>query len=635
MGKRKKNRNTGIKRNKPFIKRMKKSLLFEVSVVLLMFALLIGRILYIIDEYSDQYSKKVLAQQTYVSNPILYKRGEIKDRNGTSLAVSVEVFDVIISPKTILEEENAADKDYTLDAINQFFGISRDIIISGIEENPESQYLQVNRIKALPEEQVPNVKGLTEEQVAPFNEYVAAAKKASSEAGKDTHVNKVVGVWVEKRYARNYPLGNSACDVVGFTLGEHGERGIEQYYDEQLVGTIGREYGYFDSELNLKRTIKPATDGNNVISCIDANVQGIVEGKIQNFMNTTGAKKVQVLLMNPNNGEILTMASNKQYDLNNPTKIPDDYDFETLVDDPRVDVTKFGQSESRNYYWLNFGIGITYEPGSTFKPFTVAAALDEGVINQETVYQCNGVMTVANRQIGCANRIVHGAVTPRTALMQSCNCTLLQIGAGLGRTQFYKYVKNFNFGSSTGIDLYSEQKGVIHEENKLNVVELATSSFGQTQNVTAVQMITAFNSLINGGYYYQPHLVKEIQSPSGSLIYKNRGNVLRQTVTKQTSDFIRMALKDTVLDGTAKPAAIEGYDIGGKTGTAEKGKRDEKKYIVSFIGFAPTENPQVSIYVVIDEPAVEDQAHSTYATELAHDILKDVLPFLGVYQETN
>ena len=631
-----------VRRKRRLTRGMRAGAAIVFVIMLLAFVVLVVRLVYILDVKSDKYSKRVLSQQTYVSNEILCKRGDIFDRNGTAMAVSTEVYDLVISPAEILgnvgnttdnskkntekarkeQAKKDADKEYTLQALVNFFGVDRSIIEADINNKPESRYMRLD-----------DKKGLTKEETTAFEEYKKASEEANKKSSEDIYNPKIVGVWFEKRYARKYPLSEVGCDVIGFELNEHGERGIEQYYDDELTGTSGREYGYFDAELNLQRTVKPPIDGNNIISSIDSNVQGIVEKKIRKFMKKIGAKKVQVIMMNPDNGEVLAMASNKTYDLNKPKEIPKDFDFTNVVDDENKDITKMDESELRNYYWLNYGIGVTYEPGSTFKPFVVAAALDESTSNENSTYVCNGKMQVSNYEIGCANRTVHGIVTPRLALMKSCNCALMQIGAGLGRTQFYKYVKDYGFGNYTGIDLRNEQVGIIHKEDALNVVELATSSFGQTQNVTAIQMISAFCSLINGGYYYQPHVVKEIQSPTGSTVYKNRGNVLRQTVTKQTSDFIKEALRDTVTDGTATPAAITGYDIGGKTGTAEKGKRTEKKYIVSFIGFAPTTNPQVAVYVVIDEPSVDDQAHSTYATEFAHDILKETLPFLGVRRD--
>ena len=607
---------------KPFTLKMKKGLVAVIFIIFAALIFLLFRIYFIIEHDSERYSRNVLAQQTYVSNPLLYKRGDIKDRNGTALAVSFKVYDLVISPKTILEgtssksektseeqEKDEKNKEYTIQSLCSEFGLSRDTLLGDIGKKSSSQYLVIQECK-----------GLTEEQITPF-------KDKMQEASEDSDSPDIVGVWFEERYARNYPLGSCGCDVIGFVSGDNGTTGIEAYYNDDLTGSYGREYGYYDSELNLQRTVKPAIDGNNIVATIDANVQQIIEKKIADLDESMGADNIAVIIMDPNNGEVLAMAHNKTFDLNDPMNLSlyfPDLDVSSLTEEEIAD--------KRMELWRNFCIANTYEPGSTFKPFTVAAALDERSTNPGIVYTCNATMQVGGYTIGCANRIVHGAVTPKKALMQSCNCALMQIVAGLGRTQFHRYMDTYGFGKKTGIDLIGEENGIIHSEDSLNVVELATSSFGQTQNVTMMQMLSAFCSLINGGSYYQPHVVKEIQNASGSVVKENTGNVLRQTVTEETSAFIRDALKDTVKEGTATPAAVEGYDIGGKTGTAEKRPIEDRNYIVSFMGFAPTDNPKMAIYVLIDKPHVDDQAHSTYATEFAHSILEDVLPFLGVHK---
>ncbi len=589
---------------------MKKTLVAVMFIIAALFIGLIVRIFFIIEEDSDRYKKRVLSQQTYVSNDILYKRGEIRDRNGTVLAVSVKVYDLIISPKDILKDSE--DGEFTLQTLVNCFGLDYAELTALVNGNPESQYKIIQ-----------DKKGLTEEEIKPFEEAKEAAKEAENSPG-------ITGVWFEERYARKYPLSDVGAPIIGFADGDFGNNGIENYYNKELTGSYGREYGYFDAELNLQRTIKPAVDGNNIISTIDANVQRIVENQIKKQMETLGAKHIAVMVMDPNNGEILAMSSETTYDLNNPRELKGFYpesEINAMSDQDKV--------EAYNSIWANFCTTYTYEPGSTFKPFIVAAALDEGTTTPNTVYTCNGVMQVSDYQIGCANRLVHEAVTPKKALMESCNVSLMQIAAGLGRTQFYRYMNLYGFGSKTGIDLDREERGIIHQESGLNTVELATSSFGQTQNVTMVQMLSAFSSLINGGNYYAPHVVKEITNSQNATVKKNKGELVRHTISEHTSGLIRDYLKATVMDGTATPAQVPGYDIGGKTGTAEKHGVDvEDDYIVSFIGFAPTNNPKISIYVIIDEPAVEDQAHSTYATEFASKIMSKILPFLSVYPDS-
>ncbi len=569
----------------------------------------------------------MLSQQTYVSSNILYKRGEIRDRNGTVLAVSIKVYDLVISPKDITGESDSsvsseqaeANMDFTLQTLVSCFGLDRGELEQIISENPESQYRVIS-----------SKKGMTQDEIQSFLD----AQESAKESAKDNkEAPQIKGVWFEERYARKYPLGHIACNVVGFTdrNGEVGTTGIENVYDDELTGSYGREYGYFDAELNLQRTIIPAVDGNNIVSTIDANVQRIVENQIKKLMTDMGAQNVAVMIMDPNNGEVIAMASDKYYDLNDPWDLTALYSEEEIAQ-----MSEKEQSDARSSLWINFCVNHTYEPGSTFKPFIVAAALDEGTTNPNMVYTCNGKMQVSDYEIGCANRVAHGAVTPKTALMESCNVSLMQIAAQLGRTQFYRYMKLYGFGSKTGIDLEGEETGIIHSEDGLNTVELATSSFGQTQNVTMVQMLSAFCSLINGGYYYEPHVVKEIINEQNAVVQRNTGDVVKNTITANTSGLIREYLKATVESGTATPAQVKGYDIGGKTGTAEKhGENQEGNYIVSFMGFAPTDDPQMAIYVLIDQPAVEDQSHSAYATEFAAKIMNKVLPFLEVYKDSS
>ena len=356
-------------------------------------------------------------------------------------------------------------------------------------------------------------------------------------------------------------------------------------------------------------------------------MQQILEQQIAKFQSDgVGAKNVSVMLMNPKNGEILAMASQNRFNLNDPQSLSEMY-TEQQISAMSDEEKKTAQLEM----WSNFCISYGYEPGSTFKPFTIAAAMDENIINENSTFQCNGYMNVADRKIHCSNRSGHGTLDLRHSLMQSCNAALMSIGMDLGRDKFYKYVQLYGFGQRTGIDLPGETSGLIHSLDKLNTVELATSSFGQTQTVTMVQMLSAFSSLINGGNYYQPHIVKEIQNSDGDVVETIDPVIVKKTTTADTSEKMKSFLLSTVEEGTAAPAQVKGYEIGGKTGTAEKSSRDKKNYIVSFIGCTPASDPDVAIYVVIEEPHVKDQAHSTYATEFASKIMKKVLPFLGQY----
>lgn len=554
----------------------------------------------------NRFRKAALAQQSYTNSVLNFQRGAIKDRNGTTMAVSLRRYKLILEPRTLNNNDNMHVR--TVDALASSFDISRDKLEEIISSKPNSMY-----------EHVDDMKELTDEQVDAFRE-------------KMSQDELIDGLWFEETYSRSYPLNSVGCNIIGFMgADDRGTYGIEESYNDELNGTTGREYGYFDSNMNLQRTIKNAKDGNDLTLTIDAHVQEVVEQQIQWFQKKSGAgpaKHVGVMLMNPNNGEIIAMASESTFDLNEPRTL------KSMYSQKKIDkMSEDEQKEALMTMWSNFCIGSAYEPGSTFKPFTIAAALDEALINEDFSVDCTGVKKVADSEIHCANRSGHGFLNLQHILMESCNVGLMEIGAKLGREKFSKYTKLYGFGQRTGIDLPGETSGLIHPKEQLNPVELATSSFGQTQTVTMVQMMSAFCSLINGGKYYQPHLVKEIRTSDGDPVKKVEPTVVKDTTSEDTSEKLKKFLKATVEDGTAQPAKVVGYSIGGKTGTAEKRPLALKNYLVSFIGAVPIEDPQVAIYVIVDEPNVEDQAHSTFATTFASRILKKVLPFLGIYAD--
>ncbi len=591
------------RRPKVFTGEMKKTLFIFLVFVFILFVALLVKIYQINRDRGDDYKKKVLSQQSYTNAVLNFQRGSIKDRNNTILAHSVRKFNLIIEPRTFLNEPEI--KEETLSKIAQYFAFDISVIDKIISEHPQSMYQHVDGLKELTEDQI---KGFREEQKE----------------------NKLIGgVWFEETYTRAYPLKTIGCNIVGFTSSDNqGTYGIEGTYNDKLNGKTGREYGYFDADMDFQRTVKKATNGNSVILTIDANVQRVIENQIRKYNKNVGAENIAVMVMNPNNGEVLAMASQNTYDLNDPQDLSHMYTEEEIAA-----MDQKTKSEKLLSMWSNYCVASAYEPGSTYKPFTVAAALDEGLIKASDYFGCAGAMEVAGVRIHCSVRSGHGNLSLQESMMNSCNSALMQIGAKLERTRFSKYNKIFGFGQKTGIDLPGETAGLIHTEEQLNPVELATSSFGQTQTVTMVQMLSGFCSLINGGNYYQPHIVKEIQNENGAVIETVDPIVVKKTVSASTSKTIRQQMKATVEEGTASPAQVKGYSIGGKTGTAEKRPVTDRNYLVSFIGCVPAENPQAAIYVIIDQPHVEDQAHSTYATEFASKIMKKILPFLGLYAE--
>ncbi len=595
------------RRGKPkrFNRKMCITVFLVFCVCLFTFGVLLFKIYRINSKDGDRYRKEALSQQSYTNTVLNYQRGDVKDRNNTTLAVSVRKYDLVLEPRTLGKDEKK--KQATVDAIAKTFGVAASVVEEVIQKKPNSMYEHIDSLKELPAKKVDKFK-------------------------KQIKKERLEGVWFEEVYKRNYPLKTIGASIIGFmNSNNQGTYGVEEQYNSVLNGTTGREYGYFDSNMNLQRTIKEAKDGNSVVLTIDANVQKIIEDEIADFQkNGTGAKTIAMMVMNPKNGEILAMASNSTFDLNDPQNLASMYSEQKIAA-----MTDKEKNENLLSMWSNFCVGSAYEPGSTFKPFTIAAALDENIISGKSTFQCNGVKKVADREIHCSNRNGHGMLDLRHALMESCNAALVDIGLGLGRNKFSKYNKLYGFGQRTGVDLPGETSGLIHTKEELNPVELATSSFGQTQTVTMVQMLSGFSSLINGGNYYQPHLVKEIQNSNGDVVKTIDPVVVKRTTSEDTSSKLRSYLKSTVEEGTAAPAQVKGYSIGGKTGTAEKRPVSAKKYLVSFIGCEPAEDPEVAYYVIIDEPHVKDQAHSTYATEFSSKVMKRVLPFLGQYASSS
>ena len=566
MNTRMRHRRMQRKKPKRFTRGMKFGLLWVLGVCFLLFCGLLYNICRYNWDKGDDYKKKVLAQQSYTNAVLDYRRGAIKDRNDTVLAQSIRKF-LIIEPRSLATKEDI--KKETLTQIAAYFAFDTSVIENIISENPNSMYQHVEGLEQLSVEQVDGFKKLMKDN------------------------EKIQGVWFEETYTRNYPLNQIACNIVGFTSSENqGTYGVEGSYNDDLNGKTGREYGYFDANMEFQRTVKKATNGNNVILTIDANVQRLVEKQIQKYNEETGAENISVLVMNPNNGEILAMASKNTYDLNNPRNLTSMYTQEQIdaMDEKAT-------SDALMSMWSNFCVSSAYEPGSTYKPFTVAAALDEGVVKDSDYFNCDGGLTVSGVRIRCSNRSGHGSISLEKSLMESCNSALMAIGQKLGRTNFSKYNKIFGFGQKTGIDLPGETAGLIHSEEELNPVELATSSFGQTQTVTMVQMAAGFSSLVNGGDYYEPHIVKEIQNENGAIVKKNEPIVVKKTVSDKTSSLIRQYMKATVEEGTAAPAGVKGYSIGGKTGTAQNPHGRDHSV---FMGFAPYHNPKIAVCVYVE-----------------------------------
>ena len=612
------------KRRKPWLKfpkRMQKKLIVMFSVIAVLLTGLIGRLMYIEYTSGDKYEKIVLSQQEYDSQTIPYQRGDIVDSKGTVLATSIAVYNVILDCSVMTSKEEYIEP--TIQALASCFeDLDSSTLYGYAKDQKDSRYIVLK-------------KKASYEEIQPFVEM----QEAADEKGKKLNPN-IKGVWFEKEYQREYPYGALASSIVGFTAsGNVGVNGLEQYYNETLNGVDGREYGYLNTDNNFEKTIKAAKNGNTVVSTIDSHIQSVVEQKIADFNEAytgnfregePGASHVGVLIMNPNNGDVLAMANYPNYDLSNPRDLSAYYTQEEI--DAMDEDT---QMDALNKIWQNFCTTYTYEPGSTAKPFTVAAGLETGKVSTGDSFYCDGYEHVGGHDIHCVNRSGHGMETLEQTLMNSCNDAMMQISYRLGSDIFTKYQQIFGFGQRTGIDLPGEARtdSLIYTADNMGPVDLATNAFGQNFNTTMIQLATAYCSLVNGGSFYQPHVVKRITDETGNTISEVSPTLLRETVSKSTSDALKQYMYSTVTGGTAVTAKVDGYSMGGKTGTAQKAGRDGVNYLVSFIGFAPVENPQLVIYCVVDEPNVAEQFHSTYAQNIVREILEEVLPYMNIYRD--
>lgn len=651
---------------KKFLHRMKIKLTGVFAIVLVGFIVVLCRLVYIEQVKGEEYEMRVLSQQRYDSLAIPYRRGDILDRNGTELATSTKVYNLILEPKIILAEgskevvlengKSTTKKELVISSLKTYFGLTDEEINAALEDENSLYKIMARK--------------LPYDVVEPYNEYL-----------ETKNGSYMVGVWLEDEYQRYYPYSTLACQVLGFTAsGNVGNSGIELYYNEELNGVEGRQYGYLTSDQTLQRTIREPKNGYSVVTTLDTNIQMIVEQQIAEFMAETGAASVSVLAMDPDNGEILAMANSYTFDCNQPyneeyfyyqfanpdgsysftrmvqptAETPPEENGENAEGEPQsaepiptvisapsgpelaAQMTDEERLNALNKLWRNYVISDSFEPGSTFKPFTIAAGLEEDVIHDGDTFLCEGHYTVVEgeRPVNCHLLSGHGQVTVEEAIMKSCNCALMQIVQKEGASVFYKYEKAFGFGARTYVDLPGEinTAELFYTEEGLNPMELATTSFGQGQNVSMIQLCAGFCSLINGGNYYQPHVMRQIVNENGDVITSYEPTVLRRTISEETSGLLKEYLYQTVESGTGKRVRLEGYSIGGKTGTAEKLPRGNEKYVISFIGFAPVEKPQIVLYVVVDEPKEADQSHSGASSLLAHDIFQEVLPYMNIFQ---
>ncbi|MBE5998691.1 MAG: penicillin-binding protein 2 [Eubacteriales bacterium] len=640
---------------------MQKRLMVLFILILAAFVFLGFRLFMIQRDNGRSYTMQVLSQQAYDNKTLPYKRGRITDAKGTVLADSQLVYNVIIDAKQMLEKPEYLEP--SLDAAERL-GLDKEEIRTYVTDHPGSQYYIAR--KNLPYQEKRNfdmevAEGIEKEEAAQ-REQEAAVKKAEEEGAEipktdpvELVYSNIKGIWFEDNYIRTYPCNTLAADVIGFTAGNSdGAYGVEEYYDDVLRGVEGRTYGYLDESLNMEQTTIQPSDGNNLVLTIDANIQSICEKYLKEFNEEykdnkhkgNGTNNAACIIMDIDSGGILAMASEPGFDLNDPFNIDAVAGMPKLDEEDTPTSSYLTLAEARNLsdadktrylrtLWNNFCVGNHFEPGSTAKPFTTAAGLESGTLKREDTFLCTGQLLVGDTWIKCAHLEGDGILDVAGAIERSCNVALMQEAAKIGNETFCKFQNIYNFGLRTNVDLAGEARtdGYLYTADAMSEVDLASNSFGQNFEVTMIQMITGFNSLINGGNYYQPHVVDRITSAGGSTVQSNAPRVLKKTVSEETSSMIRQYCIQAVEGdhGTGKLARPAGYRIGGKTGTAETLPRGNGQYVVSFLGFAPAEDPQICIYVVLDRINKKKQDEAGRACQVTRKILTEVLPYMNIY----
>ena len=601
--------------HKKFPKRMKIKLVGVFTAIVLAFVFLAGKAVALNLVKGEEYQKQVMSQMRSGSQIIHFKRGDILDTNDTVLATSERSYNVILDVAGLLETKTSYQNkkiNATVEALVKGFDLDESYLREILQDESDSRY-------------------------------VILKKDVDYETGKDfqTKMDKsknIVSVTLEDSYTRTYPYGTMASDVIGFTSsGNSGTIGLEAYYNNELNGTDGKKTGYLSSGSSSENVVKSPTDGNSIVTTIDANLQAIVEKHIlelnerlrDNYREGEGTKNTAVIMMDPNTGAILAEASYPNFDLNQPRDLSKYYtteEQEAMTEEERL--------ETLNALWRNFCVSDTFEPGSTMKPFTMAAGFETGKLTGDETYVCGGSYSYEGvaKPVSCIATDGHGTETLKQVLENSCNVGMMHIADTLGAEDFCRYQHIFGFGEYTGIDLPGEgdTSNLLYTADNMQPIDLGTNAFGQNFNVSMTQLAAGFCSLINGGNYYEPYLVKEIRNAQGDVVETKTPVLARKTVSQETCEILKDYMLGVVEEGSGKSAQVEGYAIGGKTGTAEKLPRSQGKNLNSFIGYAPQENPEVMIYVVVDEPNLAQQAASYLATRLSADIMKEAFPYLNI-----
>ena len=567
-------------RNKTF-NRKKVMIVFVAVFFIMMF--LIGRLVYLMIFCSEYYGNK--AENLHErERDIKAARGKLLDANGTVLATNKSVCTISVIHNQIEEPEKV------IEMLVRELGIPEETARKRVEKVSSIERVKTNVAK---------------------------------ETGDAVRAYGLSGVKVDEDYKRYYPYGTLASKVLGFTGADNqGILGLEVKYDEYLQGTNGKILTLTDARgieiENAGESRLEPMNGYDLCLSLDYNIQMYCEQAAKKVCTKKSADSVSVIVMNPQNGELMAMVNYPEFDLNDPF---------TLVGDNGEAVSAEEKQNLLNKMWRNQCISDTYEPGSTFKIITAAAALEEGVVKLDDAFFCPGYKIVEDRRIRCARTTGHGAETFETGIMNSCNPVFMELGERLGAENFVGYFKQFGLLSKTNIDLPGEAGTIMHKTENIGPVELATISFGQSFQITPIQLVTTVSSIINGGTRVTPHFGVSVQDADGNTVKTFSYETHENICTAETSETMRYLLEKVVSEGTGKNAKIEGFSIGGKTATSQTLPRSDHKYISSFLGFAPADNPQVLVLVVINNPQGIYYG-GTIAAPVAKEIFENILPYL-------
>ena len=557
-----------------------------------------GRLFYLMIFRSQYYSAKA-EDLHFRERSIKAARGRILDRNGQVLADNRTVCTVSVIYNQV------KDREQTIQMLSRELGLEEGEVRKKVEKRSSREVI------------ASNVEKETGDRIRQFN---------------------LDGVKVDEDYKRYYPYNSLASRVLGFTGGDNqGIIGLEVKYEEYLKGIGGIIYTMTDAagvELeNGREERREPVPGKDLVLSLDVNIQMYAQQLAYQTMERKNAKGVSIIVMNPQNGEILAMVNAPEFNLNDPFTLDQNLVSESARQKAAQEAEEGRDlQERRNQMWRNFCVSDTYEPGSTFKIITAAAGLEAGVVKLTDRFTCPGYRIVDDRKIRCHNTGGHGGETFLQGMMNSCNPVLIDVGQRLGAEAYCQYFDQFGLRGKTGIDLPGEASTIMHKPENMGPVELATVSFGQSFQITPVQLITTVSSIINGGERVTPHFALEAKTADGSWTRKFSWPLKGRILSEETSETMRYILEMVVAEGSGKNAAVEGYRIGGKTATSEKLPRSLKKYISSFIGFAPADNPQVIALITIDEPEGIYYG-GTIAAPVIGDLFRNILPILGI-QET-